>query len=116
MFRAAFLKRRCLVPAAAFYEMAGGPRRQDAVRDCPDGRRSAGARGHREGWRSPEGDILRSFAIVTTRANEQMAALHERMPVILEPADWPVWLGESGWRSADAAEAVGRGRAARLAR
>ena len=47
-----------------------------------------------EGWRSPEGDILRTFAIVTTAANAQMAVLHERMPVILEPADWPLWLGE----------------------
>jgi putative SOS response-associated peptidase YedK len=37
---------------------------------------------------------MRTFAIVTTTANTQMAVLHERMPVILEPADWPAWLGE----------------------
>jgi putative SOS response-associated peptidase YedK len=48
-----------------------------------------------EGWRSPEGEILRTFAILTTTANAQMAVLHERMPVILERADWPGWLGEA---------------------
>ena len=48
-----------------------------------------------EGWRSPEADILRSFRDRDDAANAQMAALHERMPVILEPADWPVWFGEA---------------------
>ncbi len=48
-----------------------------------------------EGWRSPEGEIRRTFAILTTSANDQMSVLHERMPVILEPADWPGWLGEA---------------------
>jgi putative SOS response-associated peptidase YedK len=47
-----------------------------------------------EGWRAPDGSILRSFAIVTTAANVQMAMLHARMPVILEEPDWPCWLGE----------------------
>ena len=47
-----------------------------------------------EGWRSPDGEVLRTFAILTTAANEQLSMLHDRMPVIVEPADWPVWLGE----------------------
>ena len=47
-----------------------------------------------EGWRSPEGDVLRTFAIITTAANAQMATLHTRMPVILERDEWPAWLGE----------------------
>ncbi len=38
--------------------------------------------------------MTRSFAISTTAANAEMAELHDRMPVILEPADWLVWLGE----------------------
>jgi len=37
---------------------------------------------------------VRSFAIVTTRPNELCAELHNRMPVVLAPATWPVWLGE----------------------
>jgi putative SOS response-associated peptidase YedK len=94
MFRAAFARRRCLVPATAFYEW-----RTDASGKTPfavarvDEQPLAFA-GLWEGWRSPSGDVLRSFAIVTTQANQQMSALHERMPVILEAADWPVWLGE----------------------
>jgi putative SOS response-associated peptidase YedK len=95
MFRNAFAKRRCLVPAAAFYEWQAGPDGKTPYAIArTDGDPMAFA-GIWEGWRSPEGDILRSFAIVTTTANAQMAALHERMPVILEQADWPGWLGEA---------------------
>jgi putative SOS response-associated peptidase YedK len=95
MFRNAFAKRRCLVPAAAFYEWQAGPDGKTPYAIArTDGDPMAFA-GIWEGWRSPEGDILRSFAIVTTTANAQMVALHERMPVILEQADWPGWLGEA---------------------
>jgi putative SOS response-associated peptidase YedK len=38
--------------------------------------------------------VIRSFAIVTTDANTQLRPIHERMPVILERADWSIWLGE----------------------
>jgi putative SOS response-associated peptidase YedK len=94
MFRSAFAKRRCIVPAAAFYEWQAGPAGKTPYAIARvDGDPMAFA-GIWEGWRSPEGDILRTFAIVTTAANAQMAVLHERMPVILEPADWPLWLGE----------------------
>ena len=94
MFRQALVKRRCIVPAAAFYEWQAGPfgKTPYAIARA-DGDPMAFA-GVWEGWRSPEGDILRTFAIVTTNANAQMSVLHERMPVILETGDWPVWLGE----------------------
>ena len=39
--------------------------------------------------------MTRSFAIITTAANAEIAELHDRMPVMLEAADWPVWLGEA---------------------
>ena len=45
-----------------------------------------------EGWRSPDGEEVRTFAILTTSANSTMAQLHERMPVILEPD-----AGRHGW-------------------
>ena len=45
-----------------------------------------------EAWRNPDGEILRSFTIITTSANDTLAELHERMPVLLEPADWQVGL------------------------
>jgi putative SOS response-associated peptidase YedK len=47
-----------------------------------------------ETWRSPAGERIRSFAIVTTTPNELCAELHNRMPVVLAPEAWPVWLGE----------------------
>lgn len=94
MFRTAFAKRRCIVPAAAFYEwQAGATGKTPYAIARADGDPLAFA-GIWEGWRSPEGDILRTFAILTTTANAQMAVLHERMPVVLEPADWPCWLSE----------------------
>ena len=39
---------------------------------------------------------MQTCAIVTTGANKPMQTIHHRMPVVLEPADWPLWLGESG--------------------
>jgi putative SOS response-associated peptidase YedK len=47
-----------------------------------------------ETWRSPVNETIRSFTIVTTRPNELCGDLHNRMPVILPPDTWPVWLGE----------------------
>jgi putative SOS response-associated peptidase YedK len=47
-----------------------------------------------ETWRSPEGERIRSFTIATTTPNELCAKLHNRMPVVLKPEAWPMWLGE----------------------
>jgi len=47
-----------------------------------------------ETWHSPAGETVRSFTIVTTTPNELLAPIHNRMPVILDPARWPLWLGE----------------------
>jgi putative SOS response-associated peptidase YedK len=96
LFRGAFAARRCLVPAECFYEwrkVTGGKQPYAIARQ--DGAPLAlGAIW--EGWRSEDGEIVRSFAIITTAANAEMRALHDRMPLILEHADWPLWLGETG--------------------
>jgi putative SOS response-associated peptidase YedK len=47
-----------------------------------------------ETWRSAVGERIRSFTIVTTTPNELCAELHNRMPVVLQPDVWPLWLGE----------------------
>ena len=47
-----------------------------------------------ENRRSPAGEWVRTFAIVTTTPNELCAEPHDRMPVVLGPETWPVWLGE----------------------
>ncbi|MEJ0015623.1 MAG: SOS response-associated peptidase [Acetobacteraceae bacterium] len=94
LFRGAFAARRCIVPADAFYEwQAVGAAKQPHAIARADGQPIAFA-GLWEGARLADGTILRTFAIVTTTANADIAALHERMPVILEPADWPAWLGD----------------------
>ena len=95
MFKAAFARRRCLVPADAFYEwkVIEGAKQPYAV-GRQDGQPMAFA-GVWEGFRAPNGAITRSFAIITTAANPLMAQIHERMPVVLEPQDWPAWLGET---------------------
>ena len=46
------------------------------------------------GWRSPAGEWVRSFAIITTPPNELCAELHTPMPAVLKLEAWPLWLGE----------------------
>jgi putative SOS response-associated peptidase YedK len=48
-----------------------------------------------EGYRWPDGNVTRSFTIITTDASADVAGLHDRMPVILETPDWPIWFGEA---------------------
>jgi putative SOS response-associated peptidase YedK len=93
-FREAFQRRRCLVPLDNFYEWKKlGKDRQPYAVALADRRLMAMA-GLWESWRSPDGERLRSFAIVTTAANALLAPVHDRMPVILGPENWPLWLGE----------------------
>ncbi len=96
MFGAALEARRCLVPADAFYEWRTVPDgKQPYAIARRDGTPLAFA-GLWEGWRGPDGEVVRTFAILTTGANAIMSRLHSRMPVILEPDAWPSWLGEEG--------------------
>lgn len=97
MFRSAFQARRCLVPADAFYEWRQSTAceaKQPFAIARQDGLALAFA-GVWEGWRAPgELKVIRSFAILTTAANKDMAPIHDRMPVLLEEASWPIWLVE----------------------
>jgi putative SOS response-associated peptidase YedK len=94
-FRAAFARRRCLVPLDSFYEWKKlGSERQPYAVALADRRLMAMA-GLWETWRSPDGERLRSCTIVTTEPNELLAPLHDRMPVILGPENWGIWLGET---------------------
>jgi putative SOS response-associated peptidase YedK len=94
MFRDALARRRCLVPADAFYEWRVMPDgKQPFAIARRDGAPMAFA-GLWEGWRSPDGSTMRTFAILTTAANATMWVLHDRIPVVLEEQHWPAWLGE----------------------
>lgn len=92
-WREPFKKRRCLVPASAFYEWpkAGKAPKQPYAFDLSNGGMFAFA-GVWDAWKDGEGHWLQSFAIVTTTANEIMASIHDRMPVMLRPTDYDRWL------------------------
>jgi putative SOS response-associated peptidase YedK len=92
-FRAAFRRRRCLVPADGFYEWrpAAGGRKQPYFIRLASGAPLALA-GLWEEWRAPEGGAIATFTIVTTAASGQLQALHDRMPVVVAPADHDEWL------------------------
>ena len=87
-WREPFRKRRCLVPANAFYEWpkAGDPPKQPYALELSNGGPMAFA-GLWDAWEDKEGHWLQSFAIVTTAANELLAWMQMRMPVILEPRE-----------------------------
>jgi putative SOS response-associated peptidase YedK len=93
-FREAFQRRRCLVPVDNFYESAKTATGKQPYAIALADRRLMALAGLWETWRSPAGERVRSFAIITTTPNELCAGLHNRMPVILNPNKWPVWLGE----------------------
>ncbi|MGH7062095.1 MAG: SOS response-associated peptidase, partial [Stellaceae bacterium] len=94
-FREPFQRRRCLVPLDSFYEWQkiGNERQPYAV--ALSDRRLMAMAGLWDNWRSSAGERLRSFTIVTTTPNPLLAPLHNRMPVILDPEAWPLWLGEA---------------------
>ena len=94
-FREAFQRRRCLVPFDCFYEWQKIGKERQPYAVALRGRRLMALAGLWETWRSPAGERVRSFAIVTTLPNTRLAPIHDRMPVILAPDNWPVWLGEA---------------------
>ena len=93
-FREAFQRRRCLVPVDNFYEWAKTAAGKQPYAIALADRHLMALAGLWETWRSPAGERIRSFTIVTTVPNELCAELHNRMPVVLKPQAWPQWLGE----------------------
>ena len=96
VFSKALASRRCLVPADAFYEWRAMPDGMQPYAIARQDGAPVAFAGIWERWWAPDGEIMRSFAVLTTSANSPMQQLHERMPVILEAPDWSVWLGETG--------------------
>lgn len=97
-FRESFRRRRCLVPADGFYEWTRTEGATGRARRTPFFIRRADRHlmafaGLWSSWRDPAtGASRRTFAIVTRAANETIRPLHDRMPVVLEPEDWGIWL------------------------
>ncbi len=95
-FRDACRSRRCLIPADGFYEWARNagekPIPYRVLKSDEQPMAMAGI------WQNCEidGSIIATCAIVTTGANKTMGKIHHRLPVIIGPEDWPLWLGEAG--------------------
>ena len=92
-FADALRRKRCLVPVDGFYEWRRvGDRRQPYTIGRAD-RGPLVLAGLWSGWRDPARDVVvRTFTIVTTAPNTQMADLHNRMPVVLPEHAWDLWL------------------------
>jgi putative SOS response-associated peptidase YedK len=98
-FRDAFKKRRCLIPASAFYEW-----KRDGETKSPHAiHRVDGAplvfAGLWERWQGEAGDVL-TAAVLTTSANATMAQIHDRMPCLIEKRDFAFWLDPGAPREA----------------
>ncbi len=92
-YRNAFKRRRCIVPASGFYEwQKGDGKTKTPMFIHPKDAEVFGLAGLWEVWHSPDGDEVRTFTIITTDANDFMRPIHDRMPVILRPADYDQWL------------------------
>jgi putative SOS response-associated peptidase YedK len=98
-YKHSFTKRRCIIPADGFFEwkkVPGQKTKQPYFIQRSDGEPMAFA-GLWEIWRPADdvertSDPLRSCTIITGQPNEKVAAIHDRMPVMLPPSAWDVWL------------------------
>lgn len=91
-FRNAMRRRRCLFPADGFYEwQAGGVRKRPFFIRPRDGRPIAFA-GLWETWMGPNGEEVDTACIVTTGANRLLAPIHDRMPAVIAPEAFDLWL------------------------
>jgi putative SOS response-associated peptidase YedK len=91
-FRTAFRRHRCLIPANGFYEWQRLERgKQPFYIRMHDGRPFAFA-GLWDRWENPDKGVIETCTILTTAANAVLAPIHDRMPVILPPAEYARWL------------------------
>ena len=91
-FRTPLFSKRCLVPADGFYEWQQDAGKQP-YRIFVKSNALFAMAGLWERWKSPTGEVVESFSIITTEANEFMKPIHNRMPVILKREDEKTWLG-----------------------
>ena len=96
-FKAAYLSRRCLVPADGFYEWRSEGGSKQPFRIGFRGGKPFMFAGLWESWRpaaktSTAENVIETFTIVTTQANTKLAKIHHRMPVIVDPSEFDLWL------------------------
>jgi putative SOS response-associated peptidase YedK len=114
-FRDALKSRRCLIPADGFYEWKrDGKTKQPYCFEVNDGE-LFGFAGLWERWRVPSGEWIKTCSILTTTPNAVTAPIHDRMPVILDPDAYDLWL-DPGMTNVDAASDLLKPFDARLMR
>lgn len=91
-FRAAFKRRRCLLPATGFFEWRAVDGRKQPMYIHPAAGGLFSLAGLWEIWHAPDGGMLETCTILTTSPNALMEPIHNRMPVILDPLDYDLWL------------------------
>jgi len=93
-FRQSFKLRRCIIPADAFYEWKanGLKARKIPYRIFVKNQQVFSMAGLWDQWKSPAGETIHSFSIITTTPNELMADIHNRMPVILPKESEKFWI------------------------
>lgn len=91
-FRKPLRRYRCLVPATSFFEWQPTSHGKIKYRFSLADGAMFGLAGLYDTWRDPTGEPRETFTIITTEANQVVAEAHDRMPVILNPADEEVWL------------------------
>jgi putative SOS response-associated peptidase YedK len=91
-FRAAFRRRRCLVPADGFYEWKPHPKRRRPHHVRLASGELFGMAGLFESWKSPEGEIIETCTLLTTAAHPLLSPLHDRMPILVDSSRYRSWL------------------------
>lgn len=113
-FKTALSRRRCIIPADGFYEWQVLPEAEEGERTSGKGGKSPRARAAKpskqpvwihlkerslfgfaglfDEWKKPDGTVLPTCTIITTSANQAIAPVHDRMPVILSPENEALWL------------------------
>jgi putative SOS response-associated peptidase YedK len=96
LFRTAFKKRRCLIPADGFCEwLTEGKTKRPHLIHRQDNK-PFGFAGIWETWHDPQGAPVESYAIITTDGGKLMAPIHDRQPVIVPPDNYDKWLNDAG--------------------
>ncbi|RNB79041.1 SOS response-associated peptidase [Brevibacillus panacihumi] len=91
-FRRLFERKRCIIPADGFYEWQQRPSGKQPMRIMMRNGEPFAFAGLFDTWSSPEGEKIHTCTIITTRPNEVLKDIHDRMPVILRQEDEEIWL------------------------
>jgi putative SOS response-associated peptidase YedK len=92
-FKTPFKRKRCVIPANGFYEWKTEGKKKTPHFFFPSQEKMFYFAGLFDEWESPNG-YLESCTLITTSANEILSEVHDRMPVILDPKDFPVWFSK----------------------